>query len=131
MVGEANVSGPLGTVGTRRSLCGAHGPVQGVSEAVLVTQPDQHTRREWSVVDPRLSAFCRTTSKLARRGRAFKTEGKAGAETEVRENLALFQMSEYPLGNREAELEHRSEKPPCVTIHPRLPKVGRACNGQG
>ena len=81
VVGEANVSGPLGTVGTRRSLCGAHGPVQGVSEAVLVTQPDQHTRREWSVVDPRLSAFCRTTSKLARRGRAFKTEGKAGAET--------------------------------------------------
>lgn len=84
------------------SVAGTVWPKVEWSEAVLVTQPDQYKER---AVCRRLPGFLRlqTTSSPVGRGKAFKP-GERQVQRQERENLSLFQMSEHPLGNREAEL---------------------------
>lgn len=57
-------------------VCGAHGPVQGVSEAVLVTQPDQHTRRERSVVDSQAFCVLQDHIQISKEGKGLPNPGK-------------------------------------------------------
>ena len=95
-----------------------------MSEAVLVTQPDQDTRKWCSVLDSQAFCILQDHIQIRKVGNG-RCRDRGKGESSCFPDVRIFP------GEQGAELEHRSEKPPCVTVHLRLPKVGRACNGQG